>query len=62
LTGEYRPQGLPNAARGTFQLTVTDGGEPGSLNGDTVEIHLSGGLYNGYTNAGVIQGGNIQID
>lgn len=42
-------------------MRVEDDGEPG-INGDTVSITLTGGQYNGYTNSGTVQGGNIQVD
>jgi hypothetical protein len=58
LNGTYRPQ--PRGAPGDFELDVDDNGEPGS-NGDTVCIQLFGGLYDGYTNCGTIQGGNVQV-
>ena len=30
--------------------------------GDTFSIELVGGAYNGYTRAGYIQGGNVQVE
>lgn len=59
LTGEYFPQ--PSGLAGRFHLEVVDNDEPG-IDGDEVTITLTGGQYNGYTNSGEIQGGNIQID
>jgi hypothetical protein len=59
FVGIYNPQ--PGGASGIFIVTVTDGGEPGNINGDLIDIQLVDGLYNGYFNAGVIQGGNIQV-
>ena len=43
-----------------------DQGEPGhstaDFTGDGFSIELSGGPYTGYTRAGYIEGGNIQVD
>jgi len=47
----------PPGASGMFTATVYDGGEPGSISGDFIEIDLTGG----YSNAGPIQQGNIQV-
>jgi hypothetical protein len=58
LLGEYRPQ--PPGAPGSFEANVTDNGEPG-INGDSICVALQGGPHNGYTNCGVIEGGNIQV-
>jgi hypothetical protein len=57
--GTYRPK--PNGLPGSFVAMVTDGGEPGTINGDAIAIQLNGGQFNGYSNGGSIQGGNIQI-
>jgi hypothetical protein len=57
--GIYRVSGGPKEAEGNVILQVTDKGEPG-INGDIVEIELIGGRYNGYTNVGAVQGGNVQ--
>jgi hypothetical protein len=59
FAGFYRVSGGPKEAEGGVILQVTDKGEPG-INGDIVEIELIGGLYNGYTNVGAVQGGNVQ--
>jgi hypothetical protein len=56
----YRVQGGPNEAEGLVILQVVDNGEPG-INGDEVTITLIGGPYDGYTNSGTIEGGNIQV-
>ena len=55
--GRYRSQ--PDGAQGDFEVTVTDNGEPGSLNGDMFSIILTGAIE--HVNSGPIQGGNIQI-
>lgn len=59
LTGEYFPQ--PSGLAGRFLLEVEDTGEPG-IDRDQVRITLTGGQYDGYSNTGEIQGGNIQTD
>jgi hypothetical protein len=59
FAGFYRVSGGPKEAEGGVILQVTDKGEPG-INGDIVEIELIGGRYNGYTNVGAVQGGNVQ--
>jgi hypothetical protein len=64
FTGFYRVSGGPKEAEGVVDLFVRDGGEPG-INGDHVAIFLSafqpGGTYDGYTNSGFVQGGNVQV-
>jgi hypothetical protein len=65
--GTYRPQdrALRNL-RGEFVVQVFDQGEPGSsqaeITGDSFSIELIGGAYNGYTRAGYIEGGNVQVE
>ena len=68
--GTYRPQSLnPNIPdsqeQGTFQVEVFDQGEPGrsmaEITGDSFSIQLQGGTYHGYTRAGYVEGGNIQV-
>ena len=43
-----------------------DQGEPGTsqaeITGDSFSIELTGGAYNGYTQAGHIEGGNVQME
>jgi len=56
--GNYRPQ--PKGAPGEFTGTISDAGTQGFV-GDTFTINLQGGQYNGYTNAGPIEGGNIDV-
>ena len=64
--GTYRPQErtLRNQ-QGEFVVQVFDQGEPGSsqgeITGDSFAIELIGGAYNGYTRAGYIEGGNVQV-
>jgi hypothetical protein len=65
--GTYRPQDrtLRNL-RGEFVVQVFDEGEPGTsqgeITGDSFAIELIGGAYNGYTRAGYIEGGNVQVE
>jgi hypothetical protein len=65
--GTYRPQDrtLRNL-RGEFVVQVFDQGEPGTsqgeITGDSFSIQLIGGAYNGYTRAGYIEGGNVQVE
>jgi hypothetical protein len=65
FSGLYRVRGGPKEGEGSVELLVTDAGEPG-INGDKVTISLSafepGGTYDGYTNTGTVQGGNVQVD
>ena len=58
FAGTYRPQ--PKGDPGTFLVEITDQGEPGR-GGDTFEIELNGGEYDGYTNSGLLEAGNITI-
>ena len=68
--GTYRSQDTTLSAMppGRFQVGVFDQGEPGAsrdvIDGDGFSIQLTGGppTYNGYTRAGYIEGGNIQVD
>ncbi len=39
---------------------MTDDGQPG-VDGDTIRVTLTGGAFHGYTNSGVLRGGNIKI-
>ena len=65
--GTYRPQDrtLRNL-RGEFVVQVFDQGEPGTsqgeITGDSFSIQLIGGAYTGYTRAGYIEGGNVQVE
>ena len=66
--GKYRSQDttLPPMLPSRFNVLVVDRGEPsrpgGEFDGDGFSIDLMGGPYNGYTRAGNIEGGNIQVD
>ena len=66
FSGVYRPQSpdpaVPdNLEQGTFLVQVHDFAEPG-IDRDRFSIELTGGTYGGYTPAGTIQGGNIQVE
>jgi hypothetical protein len=65
--GTYRPQEKAlRSLTGDFVVQVFDQGEPGSsqgeITGDSFAIELIGGAYNGYTRAGYIEGGNVQVE
>ena len=65
--GTYRPQVKAlRSQQGEFVVQVFDQGEPGSsqaeITGDSFSIELIGGAYNGYTRAGYIEGGNVQVE
>jgi hypothetical protein len=70
--GTYRSQdtSLTSAEPGRFHVLVFDQGEPGRtkdpvfVTGDGFAIELTGTYapYAGYTRAGYIEGGNIQVD
>ena len=47
---------------GTAQVVVCDNGEPGPSSGDNLSIQILTGPYAGYSNAGVLEGGNLQIN
>ena len=68
--GTYRPKNQnlatmcsSNPARSTctFVGTLSDLGEPGIKAGDFFSISLQGGPFVGYTNAGPLEGGNLQV-
>src|SRR5207244_1823759 len=54
--GTYYPKS--GGGSGQFFVMVDDMGTPGA-NGDAISIFLAGGQYDGYSNAGTVQGGNI---
>ncbi len=65
--GTYRPQEKTlRSQQGEFVIQVFDQGEPGGsqaeITGDSFSIELIGGAYNGYTRAGYIEGGNVQVE
>ena len=61
---EYRVQGGPKEEEDLevdlVRIHVVDSGEPG-INGDEFTIEVLSGPYEGYTNTGTIEGGNIQV-
>ena len=60
--GKYRPQYRTLAKQtGTFTGYISDLGEPGVRAGDFFSVSLQGGAFGGYTNAGPLQGGNLQV-
>jgi hypothetical protein len=58
FSGTYRAQ--PDGGRGPFTVTVTDNGEPSTLNGDMFCIDLTGAVT--HANCGPVQAGNIQVE
>lgn len=59
--GTYRTQGTTGPiSEGDFAVGVTDGGQPNSIDGDTLCVQLVGAFE--YLHCGEVQGGNIQID
>jgi hypothetical protein len=65
--GKYRSQDSTHPGNGKFNVLVFDQGEPGrtsgEMTGDGFSIELFGDApYGGYTRAGYIEGGNIQVD
>jgi hypothetical protein len=56
--GVYRTQTTPSG-QGNFVVEISDGGEPASIDGDTITVSLDGAVD--YFNVGVVQGGDIQI-
>jgi hypothetical protein len=59
--GDYRPQPKTLGPGGRFVVTVEDIGQPGASTSDSIEITLSGGVFDGYSNAGNLKGGNIKL-
>ena len=58
--GEYTPQPPTLGLGGYFEVAVEDNGEPGPSTADAFAIRLIGGVFDGYENAGLLCGGNIQ--
>lgn len=58
--GTYRTQPKVGPSNtGEFLVTVIDGGEGGTINGDFICVELVGGVT--YNNCNDVQGGNIQV-
>jgi hypothetical protein len=60
LEAPYRPQ--PKGEPGILKLCVDDGGATGPDKMDWVTVNLYGGAFDGYSNCGWLQGGNITTD
>lgn len=54
---EARPRG----EGGTATVSFFDTGESGPSKGDRFEIVLEGGVHDGYSNDGILQGGNLTV-
>jgi len=61
FSGTYTPQPKKAGPAGIFIVQVEDNGEPGPSMGDSFEIMLTGGIFDGYINGGPLEGGNIQV-
>ena len=59
--GTYTPVPHSIGPGGIFQVSASDGGEPGPDNDDWLEITIISGVYAGYFNTGTLQGGNIYL-
>jgi hypothetical protein len=60
--GEYVSTSKANPGTGSIYATICDYGEPGPTNGDSITIQLTGGPYDGYSDGGTLQGGNLQLN
>lgn len=58
--GDYEPQPARIGPGGRFSVMVIDQGEPGPSAGDSFSITLMGGVFDGYSHSGTLQGGNLQ--
>ncbi len=60
--GSYTPQPrkLGKGGRFVIYLAAKDKGESGPSKGDSFELSLTGGIYDGYSLHGTLEGGNIQ--
>lgn len=58
--GSYTPQPKTLGPGGTFVVHVEDLGQSGPSTSDYISITLYDGVFNGYSNAGNLKGGNIQ--
>jgi len=61
LFGYYEPRRNWDGDGGFFWLRVIDRGEPGVPAGDSIEIMLGGGIYDGYHNYGELERGNVKF-
>jgi len=60
-TGDYTPQPQNLGAGGTFDIQIQDLGQKGPSKEDIFTISLSGGVFNGYSNSGTLEGGQITL-
>jgi hypothetical protein len=59
--GYYRPQPKTLGDGGRFVVTVQDQGQTGPSTSDYLSITLYDGVFAGYSNAGNLKGGSIQL-
>lgn len=59
--GSYTPQPRKLGEGGRFEIYLEDRGEPGHSKGDYFRLSLTGGIYDGYSLDGTLEGGNIQV-
>ena len=57
----YESQDPKNRGTGLLEVEVCDKGKPGPGNGDYIAVDILTGPFGGYSNSGVIQGGNIHL-
>lgn len=60
--GTYTPQPPKMGEGGSFLVIVTDNGEVGPDKEDTIWVQLTGGVFDGYSHSGTLQGGNITLE
>ena len=58
--GSYTPQPRKLGKGGRFEIYLEDKGESGPSKGDRFELTLTGGIHDGYSLFGTLEGGNIQ--
>lgn len=58
--GSYTPQPRKLGEGGRFKIHLEDRGESGHSKGDYFCLSLTGGIYDGYSLHGTLEGGNIQ--
>ncbi len=58
--GQYRPQPQTAGAGGVVTVMVMDNGKPGPSADDRFEVILTGGVFDGYRQRGVLAGGDIK--
>jgi len=58
--GKYTPQPKSLGDGGIFTIMVMDNGKPGPSAEDRFEITLTGGVFDKYTQRGVLAGGNVK--